>query len=294
MSSPTVIPFAGEIKDVEKQGVEELFTKLQADYKDYPWIYDQENLLRFLRDENGNVAKAYDRLVNTIKWRQANTVDTLTAEDVKEEISRGQIYLMPTKSKTGSAAIVGFAGLHEPGRPIEPQLKFFAYMIEKALATLPAGHSKKFILIFERIGSGWKNMDSKHAELTNVLLKTHYPGCIEWVVLLRVDWLFSLMWNVLKHFVDPKLMPLHKMISGEPKTGLLAIYDEDQLWDFWGGKNKWRPENPITSKFLNQTPVEPPKESEEEKKKIEAQVQEEMEKLKLSEKDASKSIGDLD
>jgi len=72
------------------------------------------------------------------------------------------------------------------------------------------------------------------------------------------------------------------------KESLLQFYTEDQLWDVWGGKLKFQPDPPKAMKIFNVEVEEEKEPDEEDKKKFETHLEEEMKK------DMEKSISDLD
>jgi len=278
MAEKKTIPYYRELTPQEKKGVEDIQAKLKGtEWSDAQ--YDIANLLRFLRARDFHLEHSYQMLINCLKWRKEVKPEAITLDQIKNLHASGQMFCIPSKSKNGTPTLVLIGALHDPhAREIEEWKRYILYNIEKVLATFPPGVDKKYILVFERLGFTRSNFDREGLLALSTLLQEYYPETVDSIIMLRVNWLFWILFSVGKSFLDARTAKKIHTIGHDIMPELLKFYDEDQLWEMWGGKFKYQPEVTKYLKVFN-VPIQEEKEPDEQKKKeMEQQLQEEMKK----------------
>jgi len=232
------------------------------------FTYDVANLLRFLRARDFDLVQAWEMLENWIKWRKEFKPELLTSNDCPNEYATGKFFWLPMKDKLGRQAVVLFGGLHEPwNRDVDEITRYISYTLEKGLKNVAPGTDKKYLFIYERLAFERKRFDLEVIKKGSNILQNYYPETVGGMLMLRVDWLSQILWAIAKPFLDVRTVEKVKMChtSTPVKDFLLDYFDEDQLWDFWGGKYKWEPENKNYMRLLESTAVEEtPKEEDDE------------------------------
>jgi len=273
MDNSKIIPYYRELTDKEKQGVEALQAKLKGtDFENAS--YNIANLLRFIRARDFDLKAACEMLIADLKWRKEMNVEKITEDDVPNEIKSGKLIILPAKTKTGRPVMILFGGLNNPQtRDMKEAVKFAIFSVEKILAGLPEGTDKKYTLIFERIGASRKNFDREYISGISKMMQQHYPETIENVIVLRSNWLFNLLYKIVKPFIDPRTAQKTKLVSANTtaavREAMLEFFDDSQLWDMWGGQFKWRGDN---TNYLKLFSVPDEEFTEEQKKEVEKEI----------------------
>jgi len=164
------------------------------------------------------------------------------------------------KTKQGYPVTILFDGLHDKKtRNLDEMIKMVVYNVETSMKQAPPGAEKKYIVLLDRIGSTMKSYDKPYIDMLFPLLEKNYPETLQCSLVLRNNWLMQVLWRVVKPFLDAKTASKVRMVPNDAakiKEALLEFFDEDQLWDFYGGKYKWKPENTNYLKLLSNPPPE--------------------------------------
>jgi len=180
--------------------------------------------------------------------------------------------------------------LHDPGaRDLEEWKRYILYHLEKVLSSFPPGADKKYVLVFERLGFSRSNFDREGLRALSSILQDFYPETVEAILFLRVNWLFWILFSIMKKLIDPRTAAKIHCLGSEPKEELLKFYTEDQLWDVWGGKLKFQPDPPTAMKIFHVEIEEEKEPDEKDKKEFESKLENDIKKDM-----AQKSISDLD
>jgi len=270
-------PYFRELSEKEKQGVAGIREKLKEVESEYPEAkQDVANLLRFLRARDFNVDESSKMLISCLKWRKEFHPELITEKDVPNEFKTGKAFWLPVSDKKGRPVLVVFGGLHEPwNRNLEETKKYIIQTLESGFQKMPPGGDGQYLLIYDRLGFERKHFDLEVIRECGNVLSNYYPERLAEFIVLRANWLFHILWNVARHFMDARTVNKIKLIGSDIKDPLLEYFDEGSLWYFYGGKYKWDFQINNYQKLLGAPPdVEPSKEEEE-------KLEEELQKLAI-------------
>jgi len=179
-------------------------------------------------------------LIASLQWRKDFKPETITENDIKTELACGKLFWLPTKDKKGRDVLLFFGGLHFPAhRNLEEFQKYVVYTIEKKRNETPPGSDWQYVLIQDRMGAGKSNYDKEATKTIFGMLAQNYPETISEILFINVNWVFWMFFHVVKLFIDPRTAQKIRILGNNTKQELLQYFEEDTLWQFYGGKFKW-------------------------------------------------------
>jgi len=256
METTKEIKYFKELTPQEQQGVQNIRSQLESFIKANSTnssivsvakklFLDVPLLLRFLRARDFHIDDATTLLTNHIKWIVEKQPDSITESMIANELKTGKLFWLPNKDKFGRNVLVFFAALHNPSeRDINETMNYIIYVLNKGFANMPANSDKQYLFLYDRLGFSRSHFDMDMLKTVGAVLPNQFPETVGNVIILRANWLFWILWKIVKPFMEPKTS--HKLAicnSNEVKQKLLEYFDEDSLWEFYGGKFKWEPEN---------------------------------------------------
>jgi len=241
-----VIPYYREMKPQEQKGVDEFLEKLKgSEYGN--GTYDTADLLRFLRAREFNLDKAFTMFTNTLKWRESYKPGEIDQAVFDKEKAKGYSVITPFVTKQGWRVAVTFLAFYDPNnRDIKEVERFMVSRVENLTREMEPGKDKGILMVMERLGASWKNVDRSYFKQVLPLIANHYPEVLGCGLVMRTNWLTQLIFNFGKHFVEKRTSDKIRMIGSDPtkiREVLLEYFDADELWEFWGGKKQWKPDN---------------------------------------------------
>jgi len=245
---------------------------------------DVAELLRFLKARDNDLEKTWTMYSTHLEWRDSYKPSEIDPESIKDEIISRKLRLLPTDNE-GSVTIAFCAGKHFPGvRPLEDTIKYLVWTAEKAVKLLPPG-KEKFNIIYDRRGFTRKNFDRTLISSLAHLLEANYPERVHLILIYRSDWLFNLLYAIVKPFLPAATVKKIRMLdTSKLNEEMLKYYEEDNLWHRYGGK--WHDEEANTSEGEGEKMSE--EEEKEEKKSSEEEKKEEKKKDKKKDKKEEK------
>uniref|UniRef100_A0A2P2JIQ3 Uncharacterized protein MANES_14G063300 n=1 Tax=Rhizophora mucronata TaxID=61149 RepID=A0A2P2JIQ3_RHIMU len=142
----------------------EVKDKLERDYYSLPvgknGRDDEDMILWFLRDRKFRVDEAVSKLSKAIKWRREFGVSDLCEESVESIAETGKAYVHDCLDVCDRPVLVVVASKHYPDHDPVQNEKLCVFLIEKALAKLPAG-KEEILGIFDLRAFGTDNADLK-------------------------------------------------------------------------------------------------------------------------------------
>ena len=137
------------------------------------WL-SRECLLRYLRASKWQIAKAADRILDTLTWRRDYGFETnLTPEKISVE------------SETGKQMILGFDNNARPILYMHParqntqksprQIQHLVFMLERAIDLMGPGQEKVTLLINFKDSKSGQNANIAQGRETLYILQNHYP-----------------------------------------------------------------------------------------------------------------------
>nr|POE77325.1 motile sperm domain-containing protein 2 [Quercus suber] len=132
------------------------------------------------------------------KWRQEFKVSELSEESVKNVAQTGKGYVHDFLDVNDRPVLIVVASKHFPGMqdPVEDE-KLCVFLIEKALAKLPAG-KEEILGIFDLRGFGTQNADIKFLTFLFELCYYYYPKRLGQVLFVEAPFVFKPIWQFAK------------------------------------------------------------------------------------------------
>jgi 4-nitrophenyl phosphatase len=134
---------------------------------------DEACLKRYLRATKWQVNDAFQRLKNTLKWRQEFQPELITPAQVQKEAESGKQFLNGFDKQ--GRPILYLVPKRENTKASDTQLKFVVYNLEKAIQLMPPGVDSLVIIL------DYDNMSILNAPSPNTgrkfltILGNHYP-----------------------------------------------------------------------------------------------------------------------
>ncbi|XP_065875136.1 CRAL-TRIO domain-containing protein C3H8.02 [Euphorbia lathyris] len=157
---------------------------------------DEEMILWFLKDRKFSVEGAVSKLTKAIKWRQEFRVSELTEESVKNMAATGKAYLHDFLDIYGRPVLIVVPSKHFPNihDPIENE-KLCIFLVEKALAKLPAGQ-KQLLGVFDLRDFRTENADLKFLTFLFDVLYYYYPSRLSQALFVDAPFIFKPFWQL--------------------------------------------------------------------------------------------------
>jgi hypothetical protein len=196
---------------------------------------DVGELLRFLRAREFKIADAWTMYETHIKWRESYKPESITPEQIPNEIKLGKVCLLPP-DKLGRPSMVLLAAKHLPGVvPFDETVRYITYMLEMTIKNLPS-EVEQIVFIYDRTDFERKNFDLDLIKAIAAIVEANYPERVGNVLILKPNWLFNLLFALVKPFVPNETEKKIKVIESPVTKELLKYYNEENLWERWGGK----------------------------------------------------------
>ncbi|PSC75080.1 CRAL TRIO domain-containing [Micractinium conductrix] len=194
-------------------------------------------LLRYLRAEKGDAAKAAARLEEQAAWRQSS--GRVPQDEVAAELARGKVKLQPpTEGSAGRPLLIVKARLHHPGgSPLATQ-RFIAYCLEATSCYCWNRHSGdgKMVAVFDLAGLKLANLDATALRASFTMLAQHYPERMSAVWMLEVPTIFWGIWKLVEPFIDRTARKAIKFVYGkEGRDALVESLGRDVVPLEYGG-----------------------------------------------------------
>ncbi|EEF51962.1 CRAL-TRIO domain-containing protein C3H8.02 isoform X1 [Ricinus communis] len=159
---------------------------------------DEDMILWFLKDRKFSVEEAVAKLTKAIKWRQEFKVSELTEELVKSVADTGKSYVHGFLDVHGRPVLVVVASKHFPDvhDPVEDE-RLCVFLVEKALAKLPAGQTK-ILGVFDLRGFKTENSDLKFLTFVFDVFYYYYPKRLGEVLFVDAPFIFKPIWQLTK------------------------------------------------------------------------------------------------
>ncbi|KAG8187619.1 hypothetical protein JTE90_027029 [Oedothorax gibbosus] len=246
-----------DIIDIEKSNIDELRSRLKGEMT--PELFKDDNLFeRFLRARGQNVDAAELMLRNHLKWRQANTIETIQTDYTPTEVLTKYSSLeLLGFDKEGSPVIycsfgnMDTRGIYKSGTRYD-FLRYFVQLLEGHLEALKQHNLKtgksqhQWVFIFDY--DNFQLANATHKPTIDIVISfinmydANYPERLKSAYLINGSLIFQMCWNLIRHFLSgPTFQKV--TIFGRDGYGevLRKSIDADILPKFLGG-NKTDPD----------------------------------------------------
>uniref|UniRef100_A0A5B6YJZ6 CRAL-TRIO domain-containing protein n=1 Tax=Davidia involucrata TaxID=16924 RepID=A0A5B6YJZ6_DAVIN len=208
--------------------------------------YPSENLARFLRAREGNVAKAHKMLVDCLRWRVQNEIDDILAKpivptDLYRAVRDSQLIGLSGYTKEGLPVIAIGVGLSTYDKAsVHYYVQSHIQINEYRDRVIFPSATKKY---GRYIGHGVKVLDMtglKLSALSQIKLLTiistiddlNYPEKTVTYYIVNAPYVFSACWKVIKPLLQERTRKKIQVLPGCGQDDLLKIMDYSSLPHF--------------------------------------------------------------
>lgn len=208
-----------------------------SSYTDEEKLYYLDHLMlsKFLIARESKIPAALTMWKNFVAWRHTTRPEMITPEEIKNEYALRKIFWVGEDRKGHPAVYVKITRM-DPEMDPKEVIRFGLYNIEKGIKEAEKrGHSSMCVLVdfkgFSRKYMGSKSTGTMKELL--VLVQNYYPERLHKMYGINMNWLFKLLWAILKPFVDKKTKEKIGFITNHDQL-LTDFAPENLLKDFGG------------------------------------------------------------
>jgi hypothetical protein len=260
-----------DLSDEQRVVLDRLRQHLREELANNDPRYDDRYLLRFCRARKFDYPKVQLMFDNFLKWRETNGVDNIAEMDISKikesaELLPHNYYCLDRKGRPVYIERYGKFDLKEITKValfdqiVDEQflLRYYIYAYERLLHVVFPEVTKRnngtvieqSVTILDLDGLAFTKILSKRNEiqqflkLTSGIAQDNYPEIMGKLFIINAPFLFSMLWSVVKSFLDEKTANKIQIIGrpcsqlgGSYKKDLLKEISEEELPVFFGGKN---------------------------------------------------------
>ncbi|KAF8113190.1 hypothetical protein N665_0054s0008 [Sinapis alba] len=243
-----------DVRDAEEEKAVIVFREALVSLDLLPPRHDDyHTMLRFLKARRFDHDKTVHMWEEMLKWRRENGVDTIMQDFVYEEYEEVQQYYPH-----------GYHGVDREGRPVyierlgkfysgklmkvTSQERFLRYHVQgfektfsekfPACSIAAKRHINSSTTIIDVQGVSWMKLRKLAQDLVMRMQKIdgdNYPDTLNQMYIVNAGNGFSIIWNTVKGFLDPKTSSKIHVLKNKYRSHLLEIIDPSELPDFLGG-----------------------------------------------------------
>ncbi|RKP10642.1 CRAL-TRIO domain-containing protein [Thamnocephalis sphaerospora] len=166
---------------------------------DAAWLTDA-CLLRYLRAARWQVAKAAERLGNTLAWRRERRPHVLDPDYVMPEAATGKIFV--NGFDRYGRPVIYLVPRRENTKPSRRQMDHLIFFLERAIAAMPPGVEQVTLIIDFTGASLFNSPGAGVAKETANMLEQHYPERLGSAYIVGAPWFFGQVFKLVSPFLD--------------------------------------------------------------------------------------------
>lgn len=243
-----------DVRDAEEEKAVNVFREALVSLDLLPPRHDDyHTMLRFLKARRFDHDKTLHMWEEMLKWRRENGVDTIMQDFVYEEYEEVQQYYphgYHGVDREGRPVYIERLGKVDPGKlmkvtSLERFLRYHVQGFEKTFSEkFPAcsiaakRHINSSTTIIDVQGVSWMRLRKLAQDLVMRMQKIdgdNYPETLNQMYIVNAGNGFSIIWNTVKGFLDPKTSSKIHVLKNKDRSHLLEIIDPSELPDFLGG-----------------------------------------------------------
>lgn len=210
---------------------------------------EDSNLVRYLRVQNQDPTRAACSFCESVRWRFANKIDSITIADVYHEAKRGFCYIPGSKDKGGKLIHIIKAGRYTslPESQVLPRqiIKYMVYLREHEILR----KGQKDVTIIDLQGVKPLNSTAMIMNKASMYFLDHcYPGTMAHAILFNTPWWIRTAWNMAKPLIPPAQRRRYTLLGSNMKA-LYAFVNKEALPEEYGGLHSYDHSAWITSRF---------------------------------------------
>lgn len=198
--------------------------------------YTHENrCVRFLIAKEFKIPVALNLWKDWVNWRVTTKPENIMPKDVPNEIeTRKAIWF--GKDKQSHPCLVVKISRTNPKVDPQEMVKFGLYLLEKGIKEADVEGSGHIVGIIDLSGLSHKLISSKMTPILKELIQiiqSYYPERLHKLYLVKPNWIFRLLFTILKPFIDPKTRSKITMVTSI--EDLKKDFTGDNLLKEYGG-----------------------------------------------------------
>jgi len=219
--------------DQELNILQEYKKRLEATAFPDNFDHSDQELTRFLRATKLDLDKSETLMTDAIKWYNANRPDLITEDKIKRELMFEKAFWHGKDKKNRPLLVIKGARHIVETRDLNETMMFGIYKIEQGKILMKDNGVDKYCIIYDRTNYTRKNFDFDLMKKM-VELARFYPERVSTIYIINPDWLFNVLFAIVKPFMDPVTLSKTRTVSDVKE--LLKDIDEEQLHTDYGGK----------------------------------------------------------
>jgi len=187
----------------------------------------QSTAIKFLLARKWNRDRASDLYLNYQKAVLSNHLESVTINDILDELKTQKIYIPGTRDRQGAAIMIIRAEKHVPNKfPIESTLKLAFFLGDKVLLASQETQNKGITLVIDMENMEWANFETAFLKGLVDFFQDSIPARIKAVLIYRAPWWVSMLLTMVNPFLKEKMKKRIKVL-GEGE--LMPWIERDQL-----------------------------------------------------------------
>ncbi|XP_051124710.1 SEC14 cytosolic factor-like [Andrographis paniculata] len=230
--------------------------------------YQRENLVRFLKARDGNVADAYQMLLDCLNWRIENEIDDILEKpilpnDVYRAVRESQLIGMSGYSEEGLPVIAVGVGLSTYDKAsihhyVQSHIQINEYRDRVVLPSASKKHRRYIgtcIKILDMTGLKLSALNQiKLLSAISTIDDLNYPEKTETYYIVNAPYIFSACWKTVKPLLQERTRKKVQVLPGSGRDDLLKIMEYESLPHFCrgpsaGGSSRHRKNGTISDCF---------------------------------------------
>jgi len=230
-------PTEDEITNLQQKALEQVESSDSTLYhaKDVEKLKsDRQWVRRFLIHHDLDKDKAFNMLMDTLKWRQKFGANDINHTNINLQIVCSGSMFPCSKDKDDKPMFIFKAKNTVKGTyKSEDMQKVLVYWFDR-LEKQTKGD--KFSIFFEMTGAGISNFDLEFVQYLIGLFRDYYPDLVNYIIVFEMSWILNAAWKIVKNMMPSKAVSFVKFVGRSDLKDLVP--PSEQLVE-WGGEKSY-------------------------------------------------------
>eukprot|EP00118_Oscarella_pearsei_P003974 m.16507 g.16507 ORF g.16507 m.16507 type:complete len:540 (+) comp26973_c0_seq1:46-1665(+) len=196
---------------------------------------DEDDLYldRFVQHHKGDIAKALEMLIKSLKWRKTFGVNDLSKENIEKFFFELGVGYVHGKDKKGNSVLILTIKHHKKDATRLAQLKrFVVFSLDEQARSLPP--HVKLTVIFDMTDVGLAQVDMDFLRFFIDCFKYYFPNMLECLLVYNIPFMLQAVWKIVKSWLSEEARQKVKFVK---KADILNYVEKDQLLLRFGGSD---------------------------------------------------------
>jgi len=230
-------PTEDEITNLQQKALEKVESSDSALFhpKDVERLKnDRQWVRRFLVHHDMDKDKAFNMVMETLKWRQKFGANDVNHTNINLQIVCSGTMFPYCKDKDGKPLFIFKAKNTVKGtykaEDLQRVLVYWFDRLEKQTK------GDKITIFFEMTGAGLSNFDLEFVQYLISLFRDYYPDLLNYIIVFEMSWILNAAWKIVKQMMPAKAVSLIKFSGRSDLKELVPVCE--QLVE-WGGEKSY-------------------------------------------------------